>query len=82
MKTVFSILAFAALAASGSAFACDDGYTMTDDGVATNAPEKPVVVADKSTATAPLVVKQKQQPPKKSQGKPLPTGVTMARTAQ
>ena len=83
MKTMFSILAFAALAASGTAFACDDGYTMTDDGVATSAPEKPVVAAaDKSTASTPLVVKQKQQPPKKSQGKPLPAGVTMARTSQ
>jgi hypothetical protein len=80
---MFSILAFAALAASGTAFACDDGYAMTDDGVATNAPQKPVVVAEKSTATsAPLIVKHKQQPPKKSQGKPLPAGVTMARTSQ
>ena len=82
MKTMFSILAFATLTASGTAFACDDGYTMTDDGVATNAPAKPVVVADKSTTSAPLVVKQKQQPPKKSQGKALPSGVTMARTSQ
>jgi len=82
MKTMFSILAFAALAASGAAFACDDGYAMTDDGVATSAPAKPVVVAEKSTASPPLIVKQKQQPPKKTQGKPLPAGVTMARTSQ
>jgi len=83
MKTVFSILAFAAFAASGTAFACDDGYAMTDDGIATKAPEKPVVVADKSSTEAPLVVKQKQPlTPKKAQGKPLPNGVALSKTSQ
>lgn len=82
MKAMFSILAFAALAASGAALACGDGNAMSDDSIATNATEKPVVVADKSATSAPLVVKQKQQPPKKSQGKPLPAGVTLARTSQ
>ena len=82
MKTVISILAFAALAASGTALACDDGYAMTDDGVATKAPEKPVVIADKTSQSTPLVVKQKQPVAKKAQGKPLPSGVTMTKASQ
>jgi hypothetical protein len=83
MKSFLSILAFAALAASGTALACDDGYAMSDDGIATKAPEKPVVLADKASTGTPLVVKQKQPAAaKKAQGKPLPAGVTMAKTSQ
>jgi len=83
MKSFISILALAALAASGTALACDDGYAMSDDGIATKAPEKPVVLADKASTSTPLVVKQKQPvAARKAQGKPLPNGVSLARTSQ
>jgi hypothetical protein len=84
VKAAFpKVLVLAALLASGPALACEDDARMTggdDGGMATNAPQKPVVAADKPVTLTSVKQKvtTKQQ---KSAAKPLPQGVTLARGA-
>lgn len=79
MNRLLTALAASAFLASGAAFACNDMKVTDggDGGVPMSSASEPRTAAAEKATEAPLVVKQKQQPVKKTTpaaGKPLPQG--------